>query len=87
MAHSPPFVDNENGELDLRQIWTEGIPIVGLIVLFGTLALLPYLLVRVIFGGTVLGVFLVLFVQFVLVVGTAIVLMYVVARAIQLADD
>jgi len=86
MSASPPFVDKDDDELDLHQIWDEAIPLVGLIILFGSLALLPYLLTRLIFGGTILSVFFVLFVQLVLAVGTAVVLMYVIARAIQLAD-
>ena len=86
MSASPPFVDKDDDELDLHQIWDEAIPLVGLIILFGSLALLPYLLIRLIFGGTILSVFFVLFVQLVLAVGTAVVLMYVIARAIQLAD-
>ncbi|ACV10301.1 hypothetical protein Huta_0112 [Halorhabdus utahensis DSM 12940] len=57
----------------------------GLVVLFGSLALLPYFLVLAVFEATVVSLLLVLFTQLVLVVGTAIVLMYVISRAIQLA--
>lgn len=87
MSQSPPFVNHENGELELRQIWDEAIPIVGLIILFGALALLPYVLVVTTFEASFVSVLLTLFAQLVLAVGAAIVLMYVIARAIQLAED
>ncbi|WP_136690003.1 hypothetical protein [Halorhabdus amylolytica] len=86
MSGSQPFVKRENDELDLRQIWDESLPILGLVVLFGSLALLPYLVVVVIFEGTFISLILRSFTQLVLAVGAAIVLMYVVTRAIQLAD-
>jgi hypothetical protein len=83
---SPPFIDQESGELDLRQIRTEVFPLVGLIVLFGGLALLAFLLTLLVAGNSLLaGVFTVVS-QFVLTVGTGIVLMYIIARGIQLAD-
>jgi hypothetical protein len=83
---SPPFIDQESGELDLDQIRTEVFPLVGLIVLFGGLALLAFLLALLVAGNSLLvGVFTVVS-QFVLAVGTGIVLMYVIARGIQLAD-
>ena len=87
MADSPPFVNRETGELQLRQIWTEAVPIVGLIVLFGALALLPYLVVIVIFESSSISLLFMLFTQLVLAVGAAIVLMYVIARAMQLAGE
>lgn len=87
MADSPPFVNRETSELDLKQIWNEAIPVLGLVVLFGSLALLPYLVVVVIFEGTFISLLLMAFTQLVLAVGASIVLMYVIARAIQLADD
>jgi hypothetical protein len=86
MLQSPPFVDHENGELELRQIWDEAIPIVGLTILFGALALLPYVLVVTIFEASFISLLLTLFAQLLVAVGAAIVLMYVITRAIQLAD-
>ena len=83
----PPFVDRESGELDLRRIQAEVFPLAGLILLFGGLALLVFLLTLLVAGNSILGGFLVVVTQFILAVGTGIVLMYVVARGIQLADE
>jgi hypothetical protein len=83
---SPPFIDQESGELDLGQIRAEVFPLAGLILLFGGLALLVFLLTLLAAGNSILGGFLVVVTQFILAVGTGIVLMYVVARGIQLAD-
>ena len=86
MGDAPPFVNPATNELDLHQIWNEALPVLGLVVLFGSLALLPYLVVVVVFEGTVISSILMAFTQLVLAVGASIVLMYVVARAIQLSD-
>jgi len=86
MSGSPPFVNREENELDLRRIWEEALPIVGLIVLFAAAAALPYVLVMVVFQDRFAGLVFTLFAQLVVAVGTAIVLMYVIARAIQIAD-
>ena len=83
---SPPFIDPESGELDLAQIRAEVFPLVGLIVLFGGLALLVFLVTLLVGGNALLAGFLTVVSQFTLAVGTGIVLMYVVARGIQLAD-
>ncbi len=82
----PPFIDRESGELDLGQIRAEVFPLAGLVLLFGGLALLVFLLTLLVAGNSILGGFLVVVTQFILAVGTGIVLMYVVARGIQLAD-
>lgn len=84
MSASPPFIDRESGELDTSQIRAEAFPLAGLIVLFGGLALIPFLL-GILFGNSGLSILFVLATQLVLAVGAGIVLMYVVARAIQLA--
>jgi len=84
---SPPFIDQESGELDLRQIRTEVFRLAGLIVLFGGLALLAFLIVLLFAGNTMLGGVLTVVSQFILAVGTGIVLMYVIARGIQLAEE
>jgi hypothetical protein len=88
----PPFVDPtsheldlDQRELDLDQIWREAVPLIRLIVLFGLLSVIPFLLSLLVGGGGGLGFLFVLLAQFVLAVGTGIVLMYVIARAIQLA--
>ncbi|WP_144799217.1 hypothetical protein [Halorubrum depositum] len=83
---SPPFIDPESGELDVRQIRAEAGPLAGLIVLFGGTALLLFLITLLVGGSTLLTGFLTVVSQFVLAVGTGITLMYVVARGIQLSD-
>jgi len=83
---SPPFIDQESGELDLSQIRAEAFRLAGLIVLFGGVALLVFLLTLLVAGNAVLAGFLTVLLQFVLAVGTGIVLMYVIGRGIQLAD-
>ncbi len=82
----PPFIDRESGELDLRQIRAEVFPLAGLIVLFGGLALLMFLITLLVAGNSLLVGLLTVVTQFILAVGTGIVLMYVIARGIQLAD-
>lgn len=84
---SPPFIDPDSGELDLGQIRREAFPLAGLIVLFGGAALLVFLLVLLVSGNSLLGGVLTVLSQFIIAVGTGIVLMYVVARGIQLAGE
>lgn len=83
---SPPFIDPESGELDLDQIRAEVFPLAGLIVLFGGAALLVFLIMLLVAGNSLLAGFFTVVSQFILAVGTGIVLMYVIARGIQLAD-
>lgn len=83
---SPPFIDQESGELGLAQIREEVFPLAGLIVLFGGLALLVFLITLLVAGNSLLGGLLTVVSQFILAVGTGIVLMYVIARGIQIAD-
>lgn len=83
---SPPFIDRESGELDLGQIREEAFPLAGLIALFGGLALLLFLITLLVAGNSLLGGVFTVGSQFVLAVGTGILLMYVIARGIQLAD-
>lgn len=86
MTRRKPFIDPQTGALDVDAIRQEAYPLVGLIALFAALALVPFAFIIAGFGGSVLGPLLTLLTQFVLVLGTAIVLMYVVARGIQLAE-
>lgn len=83
---SPPFIDPDSGELDLDQIRAEVFPLAGLILLFGGLALLAFLVMLLVAGNSLLAGFLTVLSRFVLAVGTGIVLIYVIARGIQLAD-
>jgi hypothetical protein len=83
---SPPFIDQGSGELNLGQIRTEVFPLAALIIVFGGIALLVFLIALLFAGNSLLGGFLTVVSQFILAVGTGIVLMYVIARGIQLAD-
>jgi len=67
----------------MSQIWTEAIPLAGLVALFGGLALVPFL-VTLLLGGNGFAFLFTLLAQFVLAVGAGIVLMYVVARGVAL---
>lgn len=84
---SPPFIDPESGELDFRQILTEVFPLVGLIVLFGGLSLLTFLILVLVAGSAIDGIILAIISQVILAVGVGIMLMYIIARGIQLAED
>ena len=84
---SPPFIDQASGELDLGQIRAEVFPLAALIVLFGGMALLVFLIMLLIGGNSLLAGLLTVVSQFILAVGTGVVLMYVIARGIQLADE
>lgn len=85
MPPSRPFIVEESGALDTDQILQEAYPLVGLIALFGALALVPFAIV-VLLGGLIGGI-LTLLAQSVLAVGTGIILIYAIARGIQLADE
>lgn len=86
MAPSAPFVDRDAQTLDLDRIVDEAYPLAGLVLLFGMLALVPLGIAFAIGLSSVVGVVLTIVAQFVLAVGTGVVLLYVVARGIQLAD-
>lgn len=85
MSPSTPFIDPETGSLDTDRIQAEAYPLAGLVMLFGGLALVPFVF-ALLFGASPLGVVFTIIAQFVLAIGTGIVLMYVVARGIQLAE-
>ncbi|WP_255151267.1 hypothetical protein [Halorarius halobius] len=80
-----PFIDPETGGLDSDQIQREAYPLAGLIALFGGLALVPFV-VALLFAGNGVGALFTIVAQFVLAVGTGVVLMYVIARGIRLAE-
>lgn len=85
MSPTAPFVVDESGALDTTQIRTEAYPLAGLIALFGGLALVPLGVIFLVGGSSPIGFLFTLLAQFILAIGTGIVLMYVIARAIQLA--
>lgn len=84
MALHPPFLDSEAGGLDVDQILAEAIPIAYLIGSFVAVALVPFT-IGYLLGPSTVGIVFVLAGQFVLAVGTGVVLLYVVTRALQLA--
>lgn len=85
MPSSPPFVDSETGELNTSRIVAEAIPLAKLVGLVAAVALVPLLpLLLGIRSG--IGLVFTLAGQFVLAVGSGVVLTYVVARGIQLAE-
>ncbi|MEE6209390.1 hypothetical protein U3A55_04335 [Salarchaeum sp. III] len=90
MAPSKPFF-TPDGELDTPQVLAEAVPLAKLVVAVGATAAIPfllqYLLVELVAVTPLFIVPLSLVTQFVLAVGTAFVLLYVVVRANQLATD
>ncbi|WP_340101105.1 hypothetical protein [Salinibaculum salinum] len=86
MSPTGPFIDPETGELDTDQILTEAYPLIGLIVLFAGLALIPFLFVVLFARNSLIGSLFTVVAQGILAVGTGIVLMYVIARGIQLSQ-
>ena len=85
MPDDPPFINPERGTLNTAQIRTEAYPLAGLVMLFGALALVPFVL-SLFAGGSPLSTLFTIIAQLVLAIGTGLVLIYVVARGIQLAD-
>jgi len=83
MSPSPPFVDIDSRTFDFGQIWTEAYPLLGLVLLFAIVGLVP--IVLGVASSTAIGLLFVVIGQLILAVGTGIVLMYVVARGIQLS--
>jgi hypothetical protein len=83
MSDGPPFIDPDDATLDTAQIRRKAYPLAGLVMLFG--ALVPFVL-SPFAGGSPLVVIFTILAQFVLAVGAGIVLIYVVARGIRLAE-
>ena len=85
MSNDPPFVDPETGALDTAQIRAEAYPLAGLVMLFGALALVPFVLSLFAYESPLSTLFTII-ALFILAIGTGLVLIYVVARGIQLVD-
>jgi hypothetical protein len=86
MPSSTPFVDPETGLLDREQIRREAEPLAKLIGLSVAVALVPFF-VAFLLGPSPIALLFSLVGQFVLAVGAALTLMYVIARAIALSND
>lgn len=80
MSPSGPFFD-DTGALDVGRLNAELVPIAKLVAVFGAVAAVPFLL-AVASGALVFT----LLSQFVLAVGSAVVLIHVVVRGVELAD-
>ena len=83
MSQIPPLVDAESGRIDRTQVLAEAIPLAELVGLVALIALVPYS-IAVLLGESILFALLG---QFVLAVGSGVVLIYVVSRAMQLASE
>lgn len=85
MSSSQPFIDQDTGTLDTDQIRSEAFPLAGLVALFAGLALVPFVFVFLFAGNSALGLLFTIVGQVILAIGTGIVLMYIIARGIQLS--
>lgn len=86
MPASTPFI-NSDGTLDTTQILQEAIPLAKLIGLIIGVALVPLVPVFLLGGRSATGLLFMIVAQFILAVGTGIVLMYVIARAAALTGE
>ncbi|WP_254829553.1 hypothetical protein [Haloglomus salinum] len=85
MPSDPPFLDSTDRSLDTDQLLYEAVPVAKLVALVTLVAFVPFALQFGVGGNEFLGVLFGVLGQFVLAVGAAVVLLYVVARARQLA--
>jgi hypothetical protein len=83
---NPPFVEPGTLSLDFDALRREAIPITALVALFGGLALVPFA-VGFTLAPSELAVLFAVLGQLVLAVGAAMLLLYVVTRAIQLSGE
>lgn len=86
MSPSTPFFDDDTGSLDTDQLLSEAVPLAKLVALVAAAAVVPLAVVWLLGGRSSLGVVFAILAQFVLAVGTGLVLMYVVARGIALSS-
>lgn len=87
MPSPRPFINPATGELDTDQILSEAVPLGKLIGLFVAISLVPFGLMFFALGNSGLGALLAVIAQFILAVGAGIVLMYVLARGMQLSGE
>lgn len=86
MPSSSPFVDQETGRIDRSRVLAEAIPLTELVGLVGVAALVPFAFV-ILLGPTGFSTVLTLLSQFILAVGSGVILIYVISRAIRLAGE
>lgn len=87
MTSESPFVDRTDGSLDTDQILVEAVPLAKLIALFAAVAFVPFAIAFLLGLGSGFGLLFSIVAQFVLAVGTGVVLMYVVARGLTLSEE
>ena len=87
MSPSSPFVDPKTGSLDVNRILAEAVPLAKLIGLVALFALGPYVVALLLGPRFPLSGVFVLATQFILAVGSGLVLMYIISRAVQIAGD
>jgi hypothetical protein len=92
MPPSDLFVDRETGAIDFDEVLAEARPVATLLLLVVAAALVPFALGLL--AVEILGLFpfplqplFTLATQFVLAVGGGVVLLYIVARGVQLAEE
>lgn len=84
---STRFVDRSDWTYNVGAILAEAIPIAMLMGLFLLVAIVPLSVVFLFGGGSPLGTVLTAVAQFVLAVGGGVVLLHIVVRGIELADE
>jgi hypothetical protein len=87
MPSPHPFVDPATGGLNTAMILSEAVPLAKLIGVFVAGSLVPHAIVFFGAESSVLGALIALVGDFILAVGAGIVLLYVVARGIQLSSE
>ncbi|WP_203229193.1 hypothetical protein [Halobellus captivus] len=85
MPSRRPFIDAETGSVDRNQVLLEAVPLAKLVLFFVAVAAIPFALVYFLFGSSPVGAVLAVVGQFVLAIGTGVVLIYIVVRGIDLA--
>lgn len=86
MPPSDPLIDPATGDIDIGRLYYEARPIAELLAIVAGIALVPFA-VALFLGGSLLAVPFAVLGQFVLAVGAGVVLLYVIARGIRLADE
>lgn len=84
---SLPFVDDETGTIDRWRVLSEALPIAKLAALVVAAALVPAAAAHLFGEFSILGELFTIMTQFVLAVGSGVVLLYVVARGTQIAEE
>lgn len=87
MPSSTPFVDPGTGSLATGRILAETIPLAKLIGSVVAVALVPFAVALLVNPVGPLDEIFVIVGQFVLAVGSGIVLMYVISRAVQISEE